>query len=37
MAICIQRTSVDCKQYPNWRCEVHEIKMTVRYGFDEPS
>ncbi|KAJ4348426.1 uncharacterized protein N0V89_009800 [Didymosphaeria variabile] len=24
-------------KYPQWRCEVDSIKMTVRYGFEEPS
>ncbi|KAF2444238.1 hypothetical protein P171DRAFT_414107 [Karstenula rhodostoma CBS 690.94] len=24
-------------KYPGWRCQVQNIKMTVRYGFNEPS
>ncbi|KAL5431948.1 hypothetical protein PMIN07_008807 [Paraphaeosphaeria minitans] len=24
-------------KYPGWRCQVDNVKMTVRYGFDEPS
>ncbi|KAF1976989.1 hypothetical protein BU23DRAFT_550937 [Bimuria novae-zelandiae CBS 107.79] len=24
-------------KYPGWRCEVNNIRVTVRYGFEEPS
>ncbi|KAK7192842.1 hypothetical protein DPSP01_012947 [Paraphaeosphaeria sporulosa] len=24
-------------KYPGWRCQVDNVKMTVRYSFDEPS
>lgn len=31
------RLYADRRQYPGWRCEVDNISMVVRYGFDELS